>query len=124
MNPILYHTTNWETLDATLHPGETGTAHWKTMQYGDLRIRRVTYSPGYKANHWCTLGHIVYCIKGEFESELSDGRSFRLTAGTSYQVSDNVSAHRSSSKHGAEVLIIDGNFLNNKKQFERNPWKM
>jgi len=112
-------------LDATLHPGETGTAQWKTVQYGDLRIRRVTYSPGYKANHWCTLGHIVYCIKGEFVSELSDGRTFELTAGTSYQVSNGVSTHRSYSQHGAEVLIIDGTFLDNhKKKPERNPWKM
>jgi hypothetical protein len=125
MKPMLFETTDWENLCASTHPGETGVAYWKTIEYGDLRIRQVTYSENYKADHWCSLGHIVYCIEGEFISELSDGRTFRLTAGTSYQVSDGVSGHRSLSKSGAVLLIIDGHFLkNNKREEVLNPWRM
>jgi hypothetical protein len=121
---IPFQTTNWNEALASLHPGETGEAYWKTIQYGDLRIRRVEYSANYKADHWCTLGHILYCLEGEIISELSDGRTFTLSAGMSYQVSNGVSAHRSISKTGAVLLIIDGDFLKNNKERTLNPWRM
>ena len=128
MKPILFHTTDWDAIDATVHAGETGTAYWKTLQYGDLRIRKVQYSENYKADHWCKLGHIVYCIEGEFISELSDGRTFKLKAGMSYEVSNDVSEHRSVSEKGASLLIIDGSFLkhniDNNKEVILNPWRM
>jgi hypothetical protein len=121
---IPFQTTDWSTKPVTMHNGESGIAHWKTLHYGDLRIRRVQYSENYKADHWCSLGHILYCLEGEFISELADGRIFTLRAGMSYQVSDGVSQHRSISKHGATLLIIDGGFLSNDKAATLNPWKM
>jgi hypothetical protein len=124
MSPILYQTTDWNSVDVSMHPGETGAASWRTLQYDGLRIRKVEYSENYKANHWCTLGHIVYCIEGELISELSDGRTFVLSAGMSYQVTDGVSAHRSFSRKGATLLIIDGDFLKNNKERFVNPWRM
>jgi hypothetical protein len=124
MAMIPFQTTDWSTKPATVHRGESGTAYWKTLQYGGLRIRRVQYSENYKADHWCSLGHILYCLEGEIISELSDGRSFTLRAGMSYQVSDGVSEHRSISKHGATLLIIDGSFLKNNNAAILNPWKM
>jgi hypothetical protein len=124
MNIIPFHTTDWNAVPHTEHPGETGVAHWETLQYGDLRIRRVKYSENYKADHWCALGHIVYCIEGEMISELADGRTFTLRAGMSYQVSNGASSHRSISKQGATLLIIDGRFLTSTKTLALNPWKM
>lgn len=124
MDPILFQTTDWNAVDDSIHPGETGTASWKTLQFGDLRIRHVRYSQNYKANHWCTLGHIMYCIEGEMISELSDGRSYVLSAGMSYTVTDGASAHRSFSKNGATLLIIDGSFLKNNRESLINPWRM
>lgn len=124
MNSIPFQTTNWNTTPFTIHPGESGTAYWKTLQYGDLRIRKVKYSENYKANHWCATGHILYCLEGELTTELSDGRSFTLVAGMSYQVSDGMSSHRSTSKNGATLLIIDGKFLRHNKQIFSNPWRM
>lgn len=120
--PILFHTTNWDEIPATEHPGETGRARWRTMRYGSLRIRVVEYSENYRANHWCSLGHIVFCLEGEMKTELADGRSFSLCAGRSYQVTDGVSAHRTSSVKGGRALIVDGDFLKLKK--EQNPWRM
>ena len=69
------------------------------------------YSEGYLADHWCHKGHIVQCLEGEFISELEDGKEFILTKGMTYVVSDDLSSHRSVSKEGVKLLIIDGDFL-------------
>lgn len=33
----------------------------------------------YLADHWCDHGHLLYVLKGELDSELRDGRKFKLT---------------------------------------------
>ena len=101
----------WEIIPKEEHPGECGTSYWQTLQLPGLRIRLVTYSAGYLADHWCQKGHIVHCLEGEFESELETGELFILTAGMSYVVTDEASSHRSVSKKGVKLLIIDGDFL-------------
>lgn len=108
---IPFQNTDWENIPATEHQGETGTAYWKTISYGDLRIRIVEYSKDYKADHWCSKGHIIYCLEGEMISELSDGTQHKLTKGMSYQVSDELSSHRSISENGVKLFIVDGAFL-------------
>jgi hypothetical protein len=123
MTPIFFQTTDWTTAEWTTRPGETGSASQQTVQYGNLRIRKVKYSAGYKANHWCTKGHLLFLIAGDLRSELSDGRTFDLKPGMSYQVSNGVSAHRSTSINGAELVIIDGSFLDTDKA-ALNPWRM
>jgi hypothetical protein len=40
-------------------------------------------------------------------SAFAFGRTFRLTAGMSYQVGDNAEPHRSSSPLGATLFIVD-----------------
>jgi len=109
---IPFQVTDWETISKTEHQGEKGIAFWQTLQLQGLRIRIVEYSKGYIADHWCQKGHIVYCLKGDFISELENGESFILKTGMTYVVSDNLSSHRSKSKNGVKLLIIDGDFLN------------
>ncbi|HEU5290968.1 MAG TPA: DHCW motif cupin fold protein [Cyclobacteriaceae bacterium] len=122
-NLVPFQTTDWNALMTTEHVGECGKSHWRTMQWGDLRVRVVEYSPGYKANHWCTKGHILFCLEGELTTELKDGRQFVLKQGMSYQVSDDVSAHRSSTKTGAKLFIVDGGFLKiEKNKVQRGVW--
>lgn len=104
---VPFMTTDWQKIPTTSHPGETGTALWKTIEVGNLRVRIVEYSAGYLADHWCSRGHVVYVLEGEFVSELKDGRTFGLTSGMSYQVANNAEPHRSSSKSGVKLLIID-----------------
>jgi hypothetical protein len=78
------------------------------VMLGDIRIRRVEYSPGYRADHWCDRGHILFVLDGELDTELKDGRTFKLTAGMSYRVSDfGDPAHRSSTAVGASLFIVD-----------------
>jgi hypothetical protein len=106
-----YHTTNWENIPVRIHKGEKGEAIWKTIEYAGLRIRLVEYFAGYLADHWCSKGHIIYCIEGEMESWLEDGSKHILKKGMSYQVSDGASSHKSFSLYGAKLFIIDGDFL-------------
>ena len=107
MAEIPFGTTDWDKVPPTEHAGETGTAIWRTRQFGDLRVRMVEYSPGYRADHWCAKGHILLCLTGELHTELEDGRRFVLRPGMSYQVADNAEAHRSSTSCGARLFIVD-----------------
>ena len=104
---IPFGTTDWSTVEKTEHPGERGTAIWRTRQLGSIRVRRVDYSPGYQADHWCSKGHILLCLEGELLTELKDGRTVTLTPGISYQVADGAEPHRSATATGARLFIVD-----------------
>lgn len=107
MSDIPFGTTDWSKIEPTHHKGETGSATWRTQQFGNIRVRRVDYSPGYLADHWCVKGHILYVLEGELVTELKDGREFVMTAGQSYQVADNAEPHRSRTATGAKLFIVD-----------------
>jgi hypothetical protein len=107
MSDIPFGTTDWESVPETIHPGETGTAKWRTREFGDIRVRVVEYSPNYLADHWCSKGHILYVLDGVLHTELADGRRVTLTSGTSYQVADGAMAHRSVTETGARLFIVD-----------------
>lgn len=116
MNPAInFQITDWDKIPAVEHKGETGMAYWKTLQFAGLRIRLVEYSKNYKADHWCEKGHIIYCIDGEMNTELADGKVLKLSKGMSYQVSDKLSSHLSTSKDGVKLFIVDGDFLKTNK---------
>jgi len=106
MEGIPFGTTDWESIPCTEHKGTTGVAYWRTANFGSIRVRMVEYSRGYDADHWCSKGHILLCMDGELETELADGRVFRLAAGQSYQVADGAEPHRSATPRGASRLFI------------------
>lgn len=108
---IPFQKIDWASIPKTEHSGETGNAFWQTIQFPGLRIRLVEYSKGYQADHWCQKGHIVHCLEGEFVSESENGETYTFTQGMTYVVSDGLSSHRSISKEGVRLLIIDGDFL-------------
>jgi quercetin dioxygenase-like cupin family protein len=108
---IPFQTLDWSIVPKIAHTGEQGVSYWQTFQFPGLRIRMVEYSKGYKADHWCKKGHIVHCLEGDFTSELENGETFHLHQGMTYVVSDEVSSHRSISKTGVKLMIIDGDFL-------------
>ena len=72
-----------------------------------IRVRKVEYSPGYKADHWCSKGHVLLCTEGEINTELEDGRIMKMTAGMCYFVGDNNEPHRSSTDKGCKLFIVD-----------------
>ncbi|AAY91754.1 hypothetical protein D3X12_17390 [Pseudomonas protegens] len=107
ISAIPFATTDWSNIEPTEHRGETGSAFWRTRQFGEIRVRMVEYSPGYLADHWCSKGHILLCLEGELHTELEDGRRFVLTPGMSYQVADNAEPHRSFTAVGAKLFVVD-----------------
>ena len=107
MAGIPFALTDWTQVERTEHKGETGTAYWRTRNFGDIRVRMVEYTPGYLADHWCSKGHVLLCLEGQLDTELRDGRKFTLLPGMSYQVADNAEAHRSSTATGAKLFIVD-----------------
>jgi len=107
MSGFPFATTNWALVAPSEHPGETGMALWRTKHFGEIRVRIVEYSPGYRADHWCSKGHVLLCLEGELETEIADGRRFTLKPGESYQAADGEPGHRSSTTIGAKLFIVD-----------------
>ncbi|WP_088280436.1 DHCW motif cupin fold protein [Ideonella sp. A 288] len=107
MEDIPFGITDWASIPRTEHKGTTGIAYWRTVNFGNIRVRMVEYSQGYEADHWCSKGHILLCLGGELETELEDGRRFVLKPGTSYQVADGAEPHRSRTSGGATLFIVD-----------------
>ena len=98
---------DWDSVVRVEHPGATGHAIWRTIEIGNLRVRRVEYSAGYLADHWCSRGHVLFVMDGVLVTELQDGREFTLTAGMSYHVADGAEPHRSRTGGGASLFIVD-----------------
>ena len=111
MSDIPFGATDWSAEPVTTHKGESGVATWRTRHFGPpgnaIRLRMVEYSPGYSADHWCQKGHILLVLEGEMTTRLQDGRVIQMTAGTSYQVADGAEPHRSETKGGARLFIVD-----------------
>jgi hypothetical protein len=98
---------DWDAVPATEHPGTTGVALWRTVELGNVRVRRVEYSPGYFADHWCSRGHVVLVQTGELFTDLKNGQQVRLSAGQAYCVADDAEPHRSHTTTGATLFIVD-----------------
>lgn len=100
-------TADWSSITPTEHAGETGSATWRTREFGATRMRIVEYSPGYLADHWCNRGHLLFVLEGSLTTELGSGDVVTIEAGSSYQVGTDVEPHRSSTTTGARLLIVD-----------------
>ena len=102
-----FQTLDWSGITKEEHQGITGIATWRIFKMSDIRIRMVEYSEGYMADHWCKKGHVMYCIAGEMITELEDGREFVLSQGMTYHVGDDCEAHRSRTKNGCKLFVVD-----------------
>ena len=102
-----FGTVDWSQVEVTTHAGVSGEARWRTRRFGDVRVRMLEYSPGYRADHWCRKGHFLLCLEGELHTELEDGRQVRLGPGMSYHVADGAEAHRSHTTTGARLFVVD-----------------
>jgi quercetin dioxygenase-like cupin family protein len=104
---VPFGTMDWSTVTPTEHAGITGKAFWRTMEIGNIRVRMVEYTAGYKADHWCNRGHVLLVLEGELITELNDGRTFTLKRGMSYHVANDANPHRSHTESGAKLFIVD-----------------
>ena len=105
---VPYTNINWDEVPITKHSGETGFAYRRIFETGNVRLRLVEYSPGYRADHWCCRGHVIHLLDGEIKFELKDGSMVSLIKGMSCCLSDSKSiAHKALTESGAFLLIID-----------------
>ncbi len=102
-----FQTLDWVSIPKEEHSGTTGKAYWQVFMMNDIRIRIVEYTANYLADHWCSKGHIIFCVDGNMETELNDGRKFLLEKGMTYHVGDVCEAHRTASVNGCKLFIVD-----------------
>ena len=107
MPPAPMTVIDWDRIAPTEHAGDVGVALWRTQNFGDIRVRMVEYSPGYAADHWCSKGHVLLCLRGSLQISLKDGSTFQLNPGQSYHVGDGDPPHRSAAPDGATLFIVD-----------------
>lgn len=108
INEVPFCVVDWSKVEPVEHKGETGAAYWRTFEQGNIRVRMVEYSPGYKADHWCSRGHVILVLEGEMVTELKDGKTFKLTPGMSYQAEDDdLNPHRTHTEKGVKLFIVD-----------------
>jgi quercetin dioxygenase-like cupin family protein len=105
---VPFTVTDFQAIAPVEHEGETGTSFWRVFESGNVRARVVAYSAGYRSDHWCPRGHVLYVLEGEFGVALKDGRDFRLGPGTSFAAGDDdANPHLGYSEKGARVFIVD-----------------
>ncbi len=97
----------WESLPVTVMPGATGSAQVWTSQSGEVALRRIEFSAGYRADHWCAKGHLALVLAGSLIIEFQDGRSFDVAAGSSFQIGDGDGLHRAYTDDGATIFSVD-----------------
>ncbi|MGW5927032.1 DHCW motif cupin fold protein [Streptomyces anulatus] len=107
MADIPFGITDWSEVAPSEHAGDSGSATWRTREFGAIRVRMVEYSPGYLADHWCSRGHILLVLEGTLTTELANGEIVTINAGSSYQVGHDTQPHRSSTQEGARLFIVD-----------------
>lgn len=104
---VSFQSIDWSAVPATEVAGETGKAIRKVFEQGNLRVRLVEYTAGYKADHWCTRGHVIHVLEGTLITELDDGREVVTPAGCTYVVQDDGEAHRSRTDTGVKLFVVD-----------------
>lgn len=105
---IPFAVTKWDEITPMEHKGETGTSYWRITEAGNIRVRMVEYSPGFRSDHFCPRGHVLLVLKGEFCVLLKNKVTHVLTAGMSFQAGDDESnPHLGYSQKGATVFIVD-----------------
>jgi hypothetical protein len=98
----------WDKVPAVEHRGETGTSFWRTVEEGNVRVRMVDYSAGFRLDHWCSRGHVLLVEEGTLLVELKDGRKLSLGAGMSFQAADDPgNPHTVATKDKTRVFIVD-----------------
>lgn len=105
---VPFNVTDWSKIKPVEYKGVTGTSFWRTFEKGNMRVRMVEYSAGFKSDHWCARGHVLLVLEGELIIKLKDGQEFNLASGASFQVADDdKNPHLAYTEKGAKVFIVD-----------------
>lgn len=106
--PVLENLTiDWATIPAERLNGTTGYVISHTLDLATCRIRRLTFSEQYEADHWCEKGHIIYVLKGTLIIEYKEGTLIHIPEHNSLILGDHISSHKVRTVIKTDVLIID-----------------
>jgi hypothetical protein len=99
---------DWERIVASEHIGESGTSFWKTFDTDNIRVRIVEYNKGFKSDHYCIKGHIIYVLDGSLILAMKNGITKSIIRDMCIIIGDGEqNSHLAYTKEGAKVLIID-----------------
>jgi len=108
LKDIPYEIIDWNKIETAEVKGETGKAFWKTKNFCGVRLRIIEKMPGFKADHFCNKGHIIYILEGEMVIEFENGESIPVSKGESVFLSDDCGfGHSTYSEKGVKYFIID-----------------
>jgi hypothetical protein len=107
IDSLPFTTIPWESQAAVKEPGRSGVACVKTVRLGDMRLRKIEFTPGYCADEWCSKGHVGFVLSGSLSITLENGYLFEVPAGDSFHVGDDREPHRAQSLGGATVILVD-----------------
>lgn len=103
-----YELIDWQNEEKTEVKGLTSNLFQKTKKYNDLRIRLIEKMPGYRADHFCKKGHVIYIIEGSMVVEFENGENVTVSGGQSILLSDDHEfGHSTYSEKGVKYFIID-----------------
>lgn len=98
---------DWDQVDTTRTNGLNGYADIKQISLADINIRRVTYTSGYEADHWCQKGHIIQVLKGELIIVYDNNVQKKALVGSTIILGDGQVPHKARTIEETVVLIID-----------------
>lgn len=105
---VPYALIDWQNVESAEVKGITGNAFWKTKKFNDLRIRIIEKSPGYRADHYCKKGHVIYVIEGEMEIYFENDEKFSVSTGQTVFLGDDPEfGHCTFTEKGIKYFIID-----------------
>ncbi len=105
---IPFSVIDWKSVTPEEHKGETGTSFWRVVERGNVRVRKVEYSAGFRSDHWCPRGHIGLVQEGELTVDLKDGRRFVLGPGQGFEASDDeTNPHFVSARVMTTIFLVD-----------------
>lgn len=98
---------DWALIESEKIEGETGFILSQTKDFGAFKIRKLSFSKNYIADHWCEKGHIIEVKKGILIIEYHDGNFEEINAGNLIVIGDNLNSHKAKTIIETEVLLID-----------------
>jgi len=106
MQLIPFGTTDWSTIEKPSMQALRGCplAHAAVQRHPGAHGR---VFPGYLADHWCSKGHILLVLDGELRNRAGRRPKIHAEGRMSYQVADGAEPHRSSTRTGARLFIVD-----------------
>ena len=109
IDPCPFRSIAFEKLDIQHMAGASPSAAvFKQADAGGMRMRIVSYAPGYVADHWCDIGHFGYVLWGCVAIDLKEKPTVHLSEGEAFIVSSYGDAsHRLRAETGARLLLLD-----------------